>query len=406
MSPAQRTVGSRKKTPQLRSEDLTAASAEAPSSVQVDGGYYALKGFLYQFDKTLLEALANPTSTIHFENQQDIDYDEFVLQVKHKETQDFSPGKIRRPVEDLLRFSHDYPTKQIVLYCHFRDKTPGDWKLTSADLNSIIGDEAKAQFPTISRSDFLARFTIRFSTDFEGQFTETIAKIREEFSIADEDTAIVYHSIFRSRLLDRSVLPTAERRVSLTDLREFLYDAESTIFFSAYSNYLERERYSKLIKKRYFTANRPNLDNFQRLFVIDCEGSAPLPSLSRIAARISEKYFRRGKSPQPYLCFRNLPTNLMNDLKRNLINEGTHFFDGTHFDGDVLRIRELAEEPSVQREYVLRVAAVEKISELLERASIKEVFQFFVRDPYPLTTSAVHVRIQIELAEQVLEMIA
>ena len=54
---------------------------------QDDGGHYAIKGFMYQFDKTLLEALAHRHTTIRFENQQDIDYEDFVLQVKHKETQ-------------------------------------------------------------------------------------------------------------------------------------------------------------------------------------------------------------------------------------------------------------------------------------------------------------------------------
>jgi hypothetical protein len=29
-----------------------------------DGGYYAIKGFLYQFDKTLIEIISNPDAHI------------------------------------------------------------------------------------------------------------------------------------------------------------------------------------------------------------------------------------------------------------------------------------------------------------------------------------------------------
>ncbi len=42
------------------------------ASLEDDGGYYAIKGFLYQFDKTLIEILNNPKTCVAFENQQDI----------------------------------------------------------------------------------------------------------------------------------------------------------------------------------------------------------------------------------------------------------------------------------------------------------------------------------------------
>jgi hypothetical protein len=88
-----------------------------------DGGYYAIKGFLYQFDKTLIEVVTNPQSKIAFENKQDIDYDDFVLQVKHKETQEYSHSKIRKPVEKLIGLFHCDPTKKLCLYCHFKKET-------------------------------------------------------------------------------------------------------------------------------------------------------------------------------------------------------------------------------------------------------------------------------------------
>jgi hypothetical protein len=63
-----------------------------------DGGYYAIKGFLYQFDKTLIEILKNPDAVVMIEHREDIDYRDFVIQVKHKETQDYKYHKIRKPV--------------------------------------------------------------------------------------------------------------------------------------------------------------------------------------------------------------------------------------------------------------------------------------------------------------------
>ena len=54
-----------------------------------DGGYYAIKGFLYQFDKAIIEVLTNPNAIVGVEEKQDIDYQDFVIQVKHKETQEY-----------------------------------------------------------------------------------------------------------------------------------------------------------------------------------------------------------------------------------------------------------------------------------------------------------------------------
>lgn len=58
----------------------------------MDGAYYALKGYAYQFDKTILAILGetDPSRPVGFERIQDIDNGDYVLQIKFKETQDFS----------------------------------------------------------------------------------------------------------------------------------------------------------------------------------------------------------------------------------------------------------------------------------------------------------------------------
>src|SRR5713101_3041174 len=104
-----------------------------------EGGYYAIKGFLYQFDKTLIEVLSNPNTTIRFENRQDIDYEDFVLQVKHKETQNYAPSKIRKAVKQLMAFFVQDPSKRLCLYCHFKDKGEHAWTPTLAEIDLLIG---------------------------------------------------------------------------------------------------------------------------------------------------------------------------------------------------------------------------------------------------------------------------
>ena len=88
---------------------------------QEEGGYYAIKGYLFQYDKSILELLSsNDDTRVFIERIQDIDYDNYVLQVKHKETAEFSNSKIREPIIKLLDiFISEQSIKEILLICLF-----------------------------------------------------------------------------------------------------------------------------------------------------------------------------------------------------------------------------------------------------------------------------------------------
>lgn len=370
-----------------------------------DGGYYAIKGFLYQFDKTLIEVLNNPDSTIAFENKQDIDYEDFVIQVKHKETQKYSHGKLRKPVESLMEFFSENSTKRLCLYCFFRDREPTDWSPALTELDSVISQEARSLYDASFRRQFCENFTVRFSEDYETQFERALELIKSSFKLQNGE-AVLYHSIFRSKLLERSVRPKADRRVSLQDLRKFLADADKTLFRHAYSKYLDASKYAQLIKRRHFTIKEPNIENFERLFLVECDPAASQVDLIKIASQLGHKFRKKGKSPQPFISFREISREKLADLKRALFDQGTHFFDGTHFDGDRFRLDELAKVHLGDDSFVLKILPESEIDNLFLRVKLKEVFQFFIGEPIDLKTSGKHLKIEIESTEQILEMIA
>ena len=85
-----------------------------------DGGYYAIKGFEFQIDKTILELFkADDTTPVCLEQIQDINTNDFVMQVKYKETQKYTPAKIKEPVIQLIDEYQKFPTKKYYLYCYF-----------------------------------------------------------------------------------------------------------------------------------------------------------------------------------------------------------------------------------------------------------------------------------------------
>jgi len=370
-----------------------------------DGGYYAIKGFLYQFDKTLIEVLDNPDTTVRFENQQDVDYEDFVLQIKHRETQEFAPNKIRKAVLQLMALFVRDPAKKLCLYCHFKDKTPQDWIPTLIDLDSLIGKNGKKRFSRQIRRQFIARFMVRFSEDYDSQFKKTLDLIRSSFSLPSIESAVIHHCIFQSRLMKLSLGPKSNRKVRFEELKGYLDDAEVRIFEVAYSKYVNEEKYVKLMKKMFFTLATPNIENFERLFLVECDPIVGLSDLIKIAAQLSKRFYRRGKSPQPFIVFRKLSGPRVAELKRMLLDGGIHFFDGTHFDGDRFRLEELAVKPLTNREYTLKVVQEENLTKVVERIHMKEVFQFYLGDPIQIDGHREHRRIQVKKTAQILRMI-
>jgi hypothetical protein len=370
-----------------------------------EGGYYAIKGFLYQFDKTLIEVLSNPNTTIRFENRQDIDYEDFVLQVKHKETQNYAPSKIRKAVKQLMAFFVQDPTRRLCLYCHFKDKGEHTWTPTLAEIDILIGRLGKKLYPLLVREQFIASFKIRFSEDYKNQFEKTLALIKSSFSLPSKESAVLHHCIFQSKLMKLSLGPRPLRMVRFEDLRSFLDDAEVRLFEGAYSKYVSDEKYVRLIKKMFFTATTPNIENFERLFLVECDSVVSQTDLIKIAAQLSSKFYKKGKSPQPYIVFRKLPKDHIAELKRTMLDGGIHFFDGTHFDGDRFRADELAGTPVNSRKFTLKVVPEEQIQQFIKYVQFKEVFQFFVREPVDLGIPRDHRRIQVKKTAQVLQMI-
>ncbi|HTC62739.1 MAG TPA: hypothetical protein VK709_07845 [Candidatus Saccharimonadales bacterium] len=372
-----------------------------------DGGYYAIKGFLYQFDKTLVEILENPNTTVSFETHQDINYEDFVLQIKHKETQTFANNKIRKAVIQLLTFFKQNPTKRILLYCHFKDKPIQDLRLSLTQLDTLIGFSGKKLFPQSVRQHFIARFAIRFSEDYKSQFENVLALIMASFSLQSRELAVLHHSIFRSRLLDLSLEQKSNRKLGLQDLRSFLEDVEVRWFEGTYSKYVGVEKYLRLIKNTYFTASTPNIENFERLFIIECDSLASQSDLMKITVQLSKKYFRKGKSPQPFVLFQKIPETRLFELKQMLLDGGFDFFDGTHFDGDRFRIEDLAGNPTTPREFNIKIIKENQVSKLLNKVPMREVFQFFIQNPVDLNISGKdHRRIQIGKTTQILRIIS
>lgn len=309
-----------------------------------DGGYYAIKGFMYQFDITMIEILKNKDKDIFVEYHQDLNYEDYVIQVKHKETQKFSFGKLKDAIIQLFLLSLD-TEKQFKLYCHFKDKNIGTKVTLSKELlDTWLGNNYSDE----DKDKFLQNFDIIFWDDYQSNFNELLVLLKKEFSL-DNITPVYYHAILHNEIQKLALKNNKEKRnINFDTLNQLIADSTKTIFLEGHRKYLEKEKYMKLVYDNLFRIKTPHVKPYERVFIIDCKCSYDVGYKNKYLDTIStikNKYYNtNGKAP--YILLKGLSKENINVLKQDLIDCDIQINDGTCFNGDKFREKHLLSNES------------------------------------------------------------
>lgn len=376
---------------------------------QEEGGYYAIKGFLFQYDKLILELLSTEDDTrLFIERVQDIDYENYVLQVKHKETANFSNSKVRDPIIKLLDIFVSEQSKKFCLYAYFKDQKPHVFKFEKIEeLKKVLKYKDKektealyAKYTDAVLEKFIQNFSLCFSEDFEKQFSTVLNKISLRMGVSN-DEAWIYHAIISDKLFKIVLKKNSEERyITFNELKSYVEECRSLTFENKYKEIVGREQFLKAIKKKYFTFKSPNINNYERLFLIECKNIENTTVVRQIIDSVSSKYYKRGKSPAPYICLRNLDKNVLNDVKRGLIDDNQKFSDGTYFDGDCFRKEKLQMEQDVKIKFIFE----ESIDTFV--VDFKEVYEFYIQKATKLCVKSYKIKIQIESIDEIKSLIS
>lgn len=336
---------------------------------QDKNGYYAIKGYIYQFDKTLIEILDNPNQNIQIETIQDIDCESYCLQIKHKETQTYAPSKIALAVEQLINEYSKNKDKKYCLYCHFKDQSESEFVPTKIELDVILGAKANT-FDEEIKTEFLKNFKIEFAPNFDGQFKILLVKIKEKFKLTTDEEAIYHHAILINKTFN-TALSKRSRTINFQSLQKLLNDNSEVVLFGSYSKHLKKSSYLKLIKNKHFRS-RVNTNNFERLFIIDCDDIS-LTNIIKLLNAIGRKFHKPDLSPQPYISLRNCHN--LNVIKRKLWDKNIYFFDGTNFNHDKFRLHDLIKNSKNNRS--IKIVENSILEKLAKKVNFDEVFEFF-----------------------------
>lgn len=346
--------------------------ASSPLPVD-DGGHDAIKGFAYQFDKTLLEIIRSPRQRLQIEGAQDLSGEHYHMQIKNRSGKFYlsSIGKAVRKMFSQFEISR-HPS--YILHCHFADQTPGTSRSLNADeLDSLLAD----QFHTVDKDlklQFLKSFSIHFSEDYETQFKNVLDCITSELSAKDSTEALSYHAILHAYLRNLVLTkPPGSRWVGLNDLKAAVREARSAIFTASYVTYCGYEKYLKMVRRQHLP-RRVNVPNIERLFSFECTQETNPQDIAEAVLHICNRYRIEENSPAPYFTFRGKFDD--RSIKASLWEVGAYFNDGRGYHGGNFRMEILTNPPFG----AARIKVVEPVQlhDLMTEVRFKEFHDFFL----------------------------
>ena len=372
-----------------------------------DGGYYAIKGFEFQIDKTILELFkADDTTPICLEQIQDINTNDFVMQVKYKETQNYTPSKIKEPVIQLINEHQEFPTKKYYLYCYFNDVEDEMKNLTSSELDIILGNK-KDVFSNSQKDGFVSNFELHFSKSFQDQFIQAVEIIEENASCSNFDEALVHYGSIASHLrkIVTDNLDLKKRTCTKSDILAIITGNRKIVFDSAYRIYKGKQDYITEIKKRYFTYRI--IDNWERFLIIELNGSEDVSAIKTTVLNIQKKYYekrtREIKSGAPYIYFINISDDNLKRLKTELIAENNIIKDGYDFMDADFNTKCLKVKSTIENEISIKfINSEDNLKAMLDCdfGCTKMIYQFYHTTPIELSFDINTVNIEIcELSE-------
>jgi hypothetical protein len=340
-----------------------------------------IKGYFYQFDKSILEILeqSNETDMVTIEGIEDIDIENSdernFIQCKYYEKTDFDNSIIRKPIQLMFRHYLENRTEPkdknftYRLYGYYKKGHEKLLELTTENLKTYFLDFSK--FGVIDESgnsnyqiknkkgevifeetvedddieDFKNHLFIDIKADsYENQIEKIKSKIQNDLSdYSEEDIELIYFNalkIIKDLACEHNI---EKRQISKKEFWDRI-KTKNYYFERWMSELLEWKNYKKNIHKKYFP-RVSNLSPAHRFFILDCQGES-VNNVKNVISEISRKYSRLIHQFSPYVYLYNtLNVDFVTELKEKLYEDGCFFKDGFPFKNSKFRFQEMLIKP-------------------------------------------------------------
>jgi hypothetical protein len=374
----------------------------------MDGAYIALRGYKYQFDRTIVEIFNNPNGEVEIEQLQDYGYNDYLVQVKYHNT-DYTAAqqnqKVKKPLVFLFEQFLKHKAKKFILFIYLKGVAPSKKTLTIDELDAFLGKTTK--FSAAEKAEFIKAFTLIHAEDFETQYKELIGKIKTAYSKTEEE-AEIYYSVISSHLLEivtkNSPASVANRKTSKKEIDKIIINGKKLIFKSAYVEIVSKEKQLKSLNKLFFKTSL-NSEPFERIFIFQINKPVKLSDLKELVLAVKTKWSKNKiKSiPDndrfvPYIFFQDIDAKDLVRLKLELQKDDYIICDGYDFMDAPFDIKSIKKRPTFSNglffKLINKQQDLEKLVSSLDRTG--EIFHFFFNEPVRIPFEGKYIEIEIQ----------
>ena len=343
-----------------------------------------IKGYFYQFDQTIVSLLeASPHGSVTVEGVEDIDLDDpgksAFVQCKYYEGTEYNHSVIKDAVVHMLRHFHaaDCRSAQVFRYRLHGHYQSGQHKLTLP----LTTDFVKEHFLTFTKekrvhkvhedlaltdeklADFLALLDINVNAPSYDAQKVTMAKllVREIAGCTSDDAQTFFYPMAINVVQGLAVeADVAQRKITKVQFLKAI-NRKDVVFNAWLRDYMGREYFAKMVRRKYFSHGRTKLPKASRFFVIEMGDEFEVAKASRMLVGLGRKFSHteHQRTPAadrfcPYVLLRGLTPEKLVELKESLWKQGVAFIDGYPFHGAAFLPTKLAEDPTKERLWTLK----------------------------------------------------
>ena len=318
---------------------MSSTASESTAAVNRTAGA-AIRGYKYQFDKTIIELVeADDKSIITIEGIEDYDRTSCEVcesvQVKYLHAQSFSLAIIREAIHLMLANSTQNLNRWYRLYIHCGDLTKFVPKLDLDALKECLTKRSTGQPPieffkryTVDQlTDFCTRLSLEAGLSYEDQREQAINALMREFRCSAEDCYDLFLPASRDVVSEIAIKSSISDR-SLTK-RNFLshINRRHQMYTRWHAQHVGEVRFVAAMKRRVRAANAVD-GTKQRVVIINQSSLATEDALS-LAIRLNDSYSKKAlKNTNPWTLIVDASEAEVAAFKCKLLSAGLEINDG------------------------------------------------------------------------------
>lgn len=390
-----------------------------------------IKGYYYQFDYFILQLinLVNEIDNVTIEGIEDVDiFDEkemIAVQCKYYAKTAYNHSVIAKPIRLMLKdYVNRTPEKRKIRYKLYgkyqsgQDKYPGSLSVefakkslftyTEKETPHILHEELNLTDEDIE--EFLSKVDVDINAeDYYEQQEKVISNLGKIFQCERFEAEYYYYNNALRLVKEKAVQQKICDRI--VSKREFLdkIDNKKMLFDKWYLQFKGIKNYCADIRKQYFSPK--NVSPYERFFLIECDKVVDDKKLISLIEKISKnwsKLSRREAKPFcPYIYFKGITEDRLVELKKKLQREDIRLWDGYDFLGAEFAVASIIRRANYENEIKVKIINhIENLNEILEKVTgIREIYQFYLDEPFYESEYNLCFGIQISKTEDVCMMI-